>query len=103
MKTEAIRPPLHWLLVAHCSPLPQPSRRMREQGVDQPRLRGEVAAQRLRSAILAGDFIEQPLEFGAVAVDGLLEAAVGAAFAADLVDGFPAPRRAEPLVYSLPL
>src|SRR5882757_7864486 len=66
---------------------PQPSRRMGEQGVDEARFRSQVAAQGLRSAILAGDFIEQPLEFRDVAVDGLLEAAVGAVFAGDLVEG----------------
>ena len=50
---------------------------MREQGVDQSGLRGEVAAQRLRSAILARHFVEQPLELGDIAVDRLLEGAVG--------------------------
>src|SRR5213078_1967859 len=44
------------------SPLTQPPRRVREQGVDEPRVRGEVAAQRLRSAVLARDFVEQPFE-----------------------------------------
>jgi hypothetical protein len=37
-----------------------------------------VAAQRLRPAILARDFVQEPLELGDVAVDRLLEAAVGA-------------------------
>src|SRR5579871_4001375 len=60
--------------------LPQPPRRVREQGVDEAGLRGQVTAQRLRSAILAGHFVEQPLELGDVAVDRLLEVAVAAIF-----------------------
>jgi hypothetical protein len=46
---------------------------MREQGVDQPGLRGEVAAQHGGAAFVAGDFVEQALELGDVAVDRLLE------------------------------
>src|SRR3977135_193737 len=58
--------------------LPQPSRRVPEQGVDHAGLRGEVAAQRLRSAVLARDLVEQPLDPRAVAVDLLAQDAVGA-------------------------
>src|SRR5207302_5906965 len=36
--------------------------------------------------ILARDLVEQALEFGVVAVDGLLEIAVGAIFAGDLIE-----------------
>src|ERR1700752_122396 len=57
--------------------LPQPARGMGEQGVNQARLRGEVGAQRLRAALVAGDFVEQALELGDVAVERLLAAAVG--------------------------
>src|SRR5258707_315610 len=67
--------------------LSQPSRRMREQGVDEAGLRGQVAAQRLRTAILAGNLVEQAFELGDVAVDRLLEVAVGAVFAGDLIEG----------------
>ena len=59
---------------------------MGEQGVDETSLRGQVAAQSLRTAILAGDLVEQPLEFGDVAIDRLLEAAVGAVFAGDFIE-----------------
>src|SRR5687767_2785155 len=83
------------VLSATCSP--QPPRRVREQCVDQSRLRGEVAAQRLRSAILARDLVQEPLELGDIAVDRLLEAAVGAVFAGDLVERLLAGRRVQPL------
>src|SRR5258708_239655 len=83
-KTEASLPP--GFLVRSSQALPQPSRRMREQGVDHPGLRGEVAAQHRRSPFVARDFVEQALELGDVAVDGLLEVAVGAVFAGDLVE-----------------
>src|SRR5271169_2249487 len=74
-KTEAARPP--FLFAIRCSKiLSQPSRGMREQGVDEAGLRGQVAAQRLRPAVLARDLVEQALELGDVAVDRLLEAAV---------------------------
>ena len=45
-KTEAARPPFSFRYPL--SALPQPTRGMGEQGVDQARLRGEVGAQRLR-------------------------------------------------------
>src|SRR6476620_5634419 len=83
-KTEAARPP--FLFATRYRPLPQPPRRVREQGVDQPGLRGEVAAQCLRSAILARDLVEQTFELGDIAVDRLLEGAVGAVFARDFVE-----------------
>src|SRR5207302_10951716 len=79
------------------SPLTQPPRRVREQGVDEPRLRGEVAAQRLRSAIFARDFVEQPFELGDIAVDRLLETAIGAVFARHFVERLLAGRRLGPL------
>ena len=59
---------------------------MREQGIDQPGLGGEVAAQHRRPALVARDLVEQALELGDVAVDGLLEIAVGAVFACDFVE-----------------
>src|SRR5262252_3218223 len=49
--------------------LTEPSGGMREQGVDQARLGGEVTAQRLRSPVLARDFVEQAFELGDIAVD----------------------------------
>src|SRR6202000_1521207 len=61
------------------------------------RLRGEVAAQRLRSAVLARDLVEQPLELGDVAVDRLLEGAVGAILAGALVERLLAGGRVEAL------
>src|SRR3954468_24511220 len=98
---EAARPP--FFILQSVSHLPQPSRRMREQGVDQAGLRGQVAAQGLRAAILAGDFVEQAFELVYVAVDGLLEGAVGALFAGDLVERLLAGRRIEPLGEGLAL
>src|SRR5258708_38481353 len=83
--------------------LPQPARRVREQGVDHAGFRDEVAAQCLGSAVFACDLVEQPLEFGDVAVDRLLEAAVGAVFSRDLVEGLLARGRVEPLRKSLAL
>src|ERR1700751_724950 len=76
---------------------------MCEQGVDQTRLRREVAAQRLRAAILARDLVEEALELGDVAVDRLLEAAVGAVLAGDLVEGLLAGGRIEALGEGLTL
>src|ERR1700716_1922784 len=76
---------------------------MCEQGVDHSGLRGEMAAQRLRSAVFARDLVEQPLELGEAAGARLLEAAVGAILAGDLVKGFLAGRRVEPLGKSLAL
>src|SRR5580704_9375004 len=70
---------------------------MREQGVDEARLRGEVVAQRLGPAILARDLVEEALELGDVAVNRLLEAAIGAVLAGDLVKGLLAGRRIEAL------
>ena len=70
---------------------------MGEQGIDHAGFGDEVAAQRRGSAVVAGDLVEQALEFGDVAVDRLLEGAVGAIFAADLVEGLLAGRRVEPL------
>src|ERR1700694_4815947 len=83
--------------------LPEPSRRMREQGVDKTGLRGEVAAQHLRTALVARDLVEQALELGDVAVDRLLEVAVGAIFAGHLVESFLAGRSVEALGESLAL
>ena len=65
--------------------LSQSSRGVREQSVDEAGLGGEVAAQRLRPAILACDLVEQALELGYVAVDRLLEIAVGAILARDFI------------------
>src|SRR5690349_19698666 len=91
MKTEAARPP--FLSFAISCPLSQPSRGMGEQRVYQARLRGEVGTQRLRATLVAGDFVEQALELGDVAVDRLLEAAVGAVLARDFVERLLAGRR----------
>src|SRR5947209_3927077 len=76
---------------------PQPSRRMREQGVDQARLRGQVIAQLLRAAAVAGDFVEQAFELDNVAIDRSLEVAIGAIFAGNLVKGLLAGGRVEAL------
>src|SRR5438445_11909079 len=85
------------LCVVATSRLPQPSRGVGEQGVDQARLRGEVVAQLLRAAAVAGDFVEQAFELDDVAVDRPLEVAVGAILAGDLVKGLLAGGRVETL------
>src|SRR6267378_154698 len=54
-------------------------------------------------ALVARHFIEQSLELDDVAVDGLLEVAVGAIFAGDFIEGLLAGRRVEPLGESLAL
>src|SRR4051794_41053383 len=48
--------------------LSEPPSRMCEQGVDEAGLRGQLVAQRLRSAVLAGDLVQQPFELGDVAI-----------------------------------
>src|ERR1700730_7445460 len=100
-KTEASLPPLSFC--NQPKPLPQPSRRMREQGVDEAGLRGEVAAKDRGSSVVARDVIEQALKLGNVTVDGLLEAAVGAVLAGDLIEGLLAGRRVEPFCKGLAL
>src|SRR5260370_40093813 len=94
-KTEASLPPFFKLRSPQ--PLPEPSRRVREQGIDHPGLRGEVAAQHRGAALVACDLIEQSLELGDVAVHRLLEVAVGAIFAGDFIEGLLAGRGIEPL------
>src|ERR1700694_1899767 len=94
-KTEASLPPFFYSAID--SSLPQPSRRLRQQRIHHPGLRGEVAAQHRRPALVARDLIEQALELGDVAIDGLLEVAVGAIFAGDFIEGLLAGRRIEPL------
>src|SRR5262249_9666322 len=73
--------------------LSQPSGGVREQGIDQTGLRSEMAAQRLRAAILARDLVQEPLELGYVTVNRLLEASVGSIFARDLIERLLASRR----------
>src|SRR5207237_6101666 len=55
-----------------------------------------VAKQR-RSPFVARDLVEQSLELGDVAIDRLLEVAVGTVFAGDFIEGLLAGRRVEPL------
>src|SRR3984957_17541315 len=76
---------------------------MREQGVDEAGFRSQVTAQRLRSAILACDLVEQALELGDIAIDRLLEVAVAAIFAGDFVESLLTRRRIEPLGEGLAL
>src|ERR1700694_1056294 len=100
-KTEASLPPFFYSAID--SSLPQPSGRVGKQGIDHPGLRGEVAAQHRGPAFVARDLVEQALELGDVAVDRLLEVAVGAIFAGDLIEGLLAGRGVEPLGESLAL
>ena len=62
-----------------------------------------MAAQCCGAALVAGDFIEQPLEFLDVAVDRLLEVAVGAILAADFIEGLLAGWRVQALAEGLGL
>ena len=61
---------------------------MGEQGIDEAGLRGEVAAQHGGAPLVARDLVEQALELGDVAVDGLLEIAVGAVLRATSSNAF---------------
>src|SRR5260370_7851918 len=56
-----------------------------------------MLAQRRGPALVARHLVEQAFELDDVAVDGLLEVAVGAIFAGDFVEGLLAGRRVEPL------
>src|SRR6202048_4617526 len=76
---------------------------MREQGIDEAGLGGEVAAKDRGSPLVACDVIEQALELGDVTVDRLLEVAVGAILAGDLIEGLLAGGGIEPLAESLAL
>src|SRR5580692_1307343 len=76
---------------------------MREQGVDEAGLGGEMAAQHSGAALVARDLVEQALELGDVAIDRLLEVAVGAIFAADFIERLLAGGRVEPLGEGLAL
>ena len=46
----------------------QPSGGVGEQGIDEAGFRGQLVAQRLRSAVLAGDLVQQPFELGPVLI-----------------------------------
>src|SRR5258706_7513019 len=62
-----------------------------------------MLAQFRGSALIASHFVEQAFELDDVAVDRLLEVAVGAILAGDFVEGLLAGRRIEPLGESLAL
>src|SRR5580704_17175529 len=64
----------------------EPPGRVRQHGVDLAGLRGEIGARHHRAAVVARHVVEQPLELGDVAVDRLLELAVGAVALADLLE-----------------
>src|SRR5260370_37595082 len=100
-KREALLPP--FFILRSTGTFPQPPRRMREQGVDHARLRGQVAAQYRGCPFVARDFVQQALELGDVAVDGLLEIAGGAVCAADFLQRLVAGGRVEPLATGLAL
>src|SRR5262249_34333240 len=67
-----------------------------EHGVDLARLRGEIAARQHLAAVVARDFLEQPLELADIAVDGALEIAVGAIALADFLERLLALHGVEP-------
>src|SRR5262249_23391041 len=60
--------------------------RVGEHGVDFARLRGEIGARQHLAAVVARDFLEQPLELADIAVDGALEIAVAAVALADFLE-----------------
>src|SRR4051812_6869530 len=60
--------------------------RVRQHGVDLAGFRGEVRARHHLTAVVARHLLEQPLELADIAVHRLLELAVGAVFATDLVE-----------------
>ena len=57
----------------------------------------------MRSAVLARDLVEQALELGDIAIDGLLEIAVASVLAGDFIEGLLASGRIKPLGESLAL
>src|SRR5215472_18251034 len=73
------------------------SGRVGQHGVDLAGLRREIAARHHVTAVVARDFVEQPLEFVDIAVDRLLELAIGAIALGDLVERLLALQRIEPL------
>src|SRR5690606_27340583 len=75
----------------------QPSRRMRKQGIDQAGLRYQMIAYHRGFPLVACNFVQQPFEFGDVAVRRLFESTVGAILAGDLVKRLLTSRRVEPL------
>src|SRR5262249_56025702 len=60
--------------------------RVGEHGVDLAGLRGEIGARQHLAAVVARDFLEQPLELADIAVDGTLEIAVAAVAFADFLE-----------------
>ena len=60
---------------------------MGEHGVNLARLGRKIRPRHHLAAIIARDFLEQPFELADIAVDGLLELAVGAILLLDLVEG----------------
>src|SRR5215212_9645814 len=88
---------LPFLLLFARPRLSEPSGRVGEQGVNEARFRREMAPQHRGPALVARDFVEQALEFRDVAINRLLEVAVGAIFADDLVERLLASRRVEAL------
>src|SRR5947207_1258671 len=83
--------------------LAQPPGRVRQQGIDQAGLRGEMTAQHGGAALVAGNLIEQPLKLGDVAVNRLLEGSVGAIFAAHFIERFLSGGRVESFAERLAL
>src|SRR6185437_9353736 len=66
--------------------LVEPPGRVRQHGVDLAGLRGEVCAHHHLAAVVARDFLEQPIELADIAVHRQLELAVGTVFLTDLVE-----------------
>src|SRR5262249_56896633 len=65
----------------------EPSRRVRQHGVDLAGFRGEVGPRHGLAALVARYLVEQALELADVAVHRLAEVAVGAVALAGLVEG----------------
>jgi len=70
---------------------------MSEHRVDLAGLRRQIRPRHHLTAVVARHIFEQPLELGDVAVDRLLELAVGAILGADLVERLLALQRVKPL------
>src|SRR5216684_9386895 len=64
----------------------EPAGRVREHGIHLARLRGQVGARHHLAAIVARDFLEQPLELADIAIDRAHEIAVAAILLADLLE-----------------
>src|SRR5712692_200810 len=81
----------------------EPAGRVGQHGVDLAGLGGQISARHHLAAIVARDFLQKPLELADIAVDRLLELAIGAIALADLLERLLPGGRVEPLAEDVAL